>query len=209
MKLSRRVALRMGAVTLVAGGLVAGGVLVHHQQQHEHGAAVTAAVAAEPAGETAAMLANVQDASGAPLPGRDPSMEVQTSLEEAVSRSSLTAKPSGEDDPGPAAKPATAQELTAAGKGTAAERAAAGRRAAAQVLGDPKASGVLSNGCAAGYGRVDQCVPARAPGGGETTCMYVATVFPQGIEVTGKDTLGLDADGNGVACDAGDHVHQH
>ena len=95
------------------------------------------------------------------------------------------------------------------GVGTKAERKAAGARSAKQVLGDPRTTGVLSNGCAAGYGEVTQCVPARAPGGGVTTCAYVVTVFPDGIAVTGKDTLALDADGNGVACDAGDLHHHH
>ena len=103
----------------------------------------------------------------------------------------------------------TAQEMAAMGKGTVAERKAAGAKAARKVLGNPRTSGVLSNGCATGYGEVTQCVPARAPGGGETTCAYVVTVFPKGIAVTGTDTLGLDADGNGIACDAADLAHHH
>ncbi len=172
------------------------------------GAPAPASVAVDDAstGEAAALLANVQDAAGAPLPGRDPSMEVQTTLDEAVARSSLTKKavPKGDDRDA-----MTAQEMANKGVGTKAERKAAGAAAAKKVLGNPKASGVLSNGCATGYGEVTQCVPAKAPGGGTTTGEYVVTVFPQGIAVTGKDSLGLDADGNGTACDAGDLAHHH
>jgi hypothetical protein len=159
-------------------------------------------------GESAALLADVQDTSGAPLPGRDPSMEVQTSLDDAVSRSTLTSRPTTKS-PSKAHHAMTAQEMADMDMGTPAERQAAGAKAAKQVLGDPKTTGVLSNGCAAGYGEVTQCVPAHAPGGGVTTCAYVVTVFPKGIAVTGKDTLSLDADGDGVACDASDLEHQH
>ena len=154
------------------------------------------------------MLADVQDASGAPLPGRDPSMEVQTSLDDAVSRSSLTSKPSTES-PEKGHHEMTAQEMANMGVGSTAERKAAGAKAARNVLGDPTTTGVLSNGCATGYGQVTQCVPAHSPGGGVTTCAYVVTEFPQGIAVTGKDTLSLDADRDGVACDSGDLEHQH
>ena len=205
-RLPRRVAVRV-VLPVTALALVAGAV--GGFARHGAGGPAVAAAAAAPdvsAGEAAALLANVQDASGAPLPGRDPSMEVQTSLDEAVTRSTLTSKPAtkGHDH-----SAMTAQEMAAMGVGTKAERKAAGARSAKQVLGDPRTTGVLSNGCAAGYGEVTQCVPARAPGGGATTCAYVVTVFPDGIAVTGKDTLALDADGNGVACDAGDLHHHH
>jgi hypothetical protein len=199
-----RVVLPVTALALAAGA-VAG--------FSRHGAGTPAPVAASAAvddvstGQAAALLADVQDASGAPLPGRDPSMEVQTSLDDAVARSSLTSKPSqGAQRHDHHAM--TAQEMADMGVGTTAERKAAGAKAAKQVLGDPATTGVLSNGCAAGYGEVTQCVPAHAPGGGVTTCAYVVTEFPQGIAVTGKDTLHLDADGDGIACDVGDLEHQ-
>jgi hypothetical protein len=197
-----RVVLPVAALALAAGA-VAGFA------RHGAGAPAPAAAAAVDdvsTGEAAALLADVQDASGAPLPGRDPSMEAQTSLDDAVSRSSLTSKPSKEAHDHHAM---TAQEMADMGVGSTAERKAAGAKAAKQVLGDPRRTGVLSNGCATGYGQVTQCVPARAPGGGVTTCAYVVTQFPQGIAVTGKDTLSLDADGDGIACDAGDLEHQH
>ena len=199
-----RVVLPVTALALAAGA-VAG-----FARSGAGGPEVAAAAAAPDvsAGEAAALLADVQDASGAPLPGRDPSMEVQTSLDDAVSRSSLTSKPS-QDGQSSAHHAMTAQEMANMGVGTAAERKAAGAKAAKKVLGDPRTTGVLSNGCATGYGEVTQCVPAHAPGGGVTTCAYVVTEFPRGIAVTGKDTLSLDADGDGVACDAGDLEHQH
>jgi hypothetical protein len=200
-----RVVLPVTALTLAAGA-VAG--FARHGAGAAAPAAASAAVDDSSTGEAAALLADVQDASGAPLPGRDPSMEVQTSLDDAASRSTLTSKPS-KDAPGKGAHEMTAQEMANMDMGTTAERKAAGAKAAKKVLGDPKTTGVLSNGCATGYGQVTQCVPAHAPGGGVTTCAYVVTEFPRGIAVTGKDTLSLDADHDGVACDAGDLEHQH
>jgi hypothetical protein len=199
-----RVVLPVTALALAAGA-VAG--FARHGAGAPAPTAASAAVDDASTGEAAALLADVQDASGAPLPGRDPSMEVQTSLDDAVSRSTLTSKPSKGSSKGH--HEMTAQEMANMNTGTTAQRKAAGAKAAKKVLGDPKTTGVLSNGCAVGYGEVTQCVPAHAPGGGVTTCAYVVTEFPQGIAVTGKDTLSLDADGDGIACDAADLEHQH
>jgi hypothetical protein len=199
-----RVVLPVTALALAAGA-VAG--FARHGAGAPAPAAASAAADDASTGEAAALLADVQDASGAPLPGRDPSMEVQTSLDDAVSRSSLTSKPSKDAPKG--AHEMTAQEMANMDMGTPAERKAAGAKAAKKVLGDPRTTGVLSNGCAAGYGEVTQCVPAHAPGGGVTTCAYVVTEFPKGIAVTGKDTLSLDADRDGIACDAADLEHVH
>lgn len=210
-----RVVLPVTALALAAGAVVG---FAHRGTGAPAPAAASAASDDVGAGEAAALLADVQDSSGAPLPGRDPSMEAQTSLDEAVSRSSLTSKTSKASGGASSGKSAagshdmagmdmsgmTAQEMADMGKGTTAQRKAAGAKAAKKVLGDPRISGVLSNGCAAGYGEVTQCVPAHAPGGGVTTCAYVVTVFPKGVAVTGKDTLSLDADGDGIACDASD-----
>jgi hypothetical protein len=203
---SRRALVRV-VLPVTALAVAAGAVAGFSRPGAPAPAAASAAVDDGSTGEAAALLADVQDASGAPLPGRDPSMEVQTSLDDAVARSSLTSKPS--HDSQTAHHAMTAQEMANMGVGTATERKAAGAKAAKKVLGDPRTTGVLSNGCATGYGEVTQCVPAHAPGGGVTTCAYVVTEFPRGIAVTGKDTLSLDADGDGVACDAGDLEHQH
>jgi len=203
-----RVVLPVTALALAAGAVVG---FARHGAGAPAPAAAAAAVDDVSAGEAAALLADVQDSSGAPLPGRDPSMEAQTSLDDAVSRTTLTSKPSTSSSAKGSAHvhAMTAQEMADMDMGTTAQRKAAGVKAAKKVLGDPKTTGVLSNGCAAGYGQVTQCVPAHSPGGGVTTCAYVVTVFPKGIAVTGKDTLSLDADGDGIACDASDLQHQH
>lgn len=125
------------------------------------------------------LQAKVQGPDGAPLAGRDPAAQAQTTLAQAAGR--------------PQVKPAT-------GRGV---RVTSPRRAS-DVLGDPKKTGVLSSGCAVGYGTAGQCVPARAPGAGATTCRTVLPAFPRGIRVTGRDTLHLDTDRDGLACGDGD-----
>lgn len=149
-----------------------------------------AAPAADRAGPTAyqrELQAQVQDAAGAPRTGRDPANQPQTSLAEAASRPHVT--------PGK-------------GSGTRVTTP----RAPGTVLGDPGRTGVLSGGCATGYGEPGQCVPARAPGGKAMTCTRLLETFPDGIAVTGRDPLRLDTDGDRRACDPGDRgvpVHHH
>jgi hypothetical protein len=60
------------------------------------------------------------------------------------------------------------------------------------------------NGCAAGYGNAGQCVPEFSAGQRRTTCGQLKKTFPEGIEVTGTDTLGLDSNDDGLACGPGD-----
>lgn len=121
----------------------------------------------------------VQDGAGAPRAGRDPARQPQTSLAQAAGR--------------PHATPAT-------GRGT---RVTTPRRAG-PLLGDPGKSGVLSNGCALGYGDADQCLPARAPGNVPMTCAHALTLFPEGVPVRAKDRLRLDTNRDGWACRDGD-----
>lgn len=140
------------------------------------------APAAGRAGPTAyqrQLQGQVQDAAGAPRAGRDPANQPQTSLAEAASRPHV---------------------MPGKGRGTK----VTAPRPPRTVIGDPRRTGVLSNGCATGYGDVGQCVPARAPGGKAMTCAILVGTFPDGIAVTGRDRLKLDTDGDKVACGPGD-----
>lgn len=222
-----------GRLTLTAASLLlaGGGFVAVHAATGGPGAGAGAAAAGHaPAAEAPvgdaqqrALLSAVQDTSGAPLPGRDPSAQTQTSWEDAVNRphpiAVVAGASSGKDTaPSVPVEPDTTQEdLHAghsadehaghAGHGTPSPAAVPAPKPVsdpASVLGDPAATGVLSSGCAVGYGRVDQCVPARAPGGAVTTCAYVLTVFPNGLPVTGRDPLELDGDRDGTACGPGD-----
>ncbi len=193
--------------------------------------------------QDAALVALVEDPSGTPLSGRDPSAQAQTSLEDAATAvHPRPVPPAGAGATGTTRGAGTTRATgttgATGGTGTArggaddghedhthhgaghgkdpagtsgtvraparpAPRPAPGNEPA-RVLGDPGRTGVLSNGCAAGYGRVDQCLPARAPGGARTTCAYVVTVVPKGVAVRGDDPLRLDTDGDGTACEQGD-----
>lgn len=123
----------------------------------------------------------VVDVAGAPRTGRDPANQRQVSLAEAAGQA-----------PGPVVI------------ASAAPRPVTTPRDPKQVLGDPKTSGILSNGCLNGYGRADQCVPARAPGNAPQNCAYVVKQFPDGVVIRGRDTAGLDTNRDGWACDVGD-----
>jgi len=64
------------------------------------------------------------------------------------------------------------------------------------------------DGCLKGYGKPDQCLPLVSPAqqampdmNHPWTCADVRQLFPDGIIVAkGMDTLGLDPDGDGIAC---------
>jgi hypothetical protein len=67
------------------------------------------------------------------------------------------------------------------------------------------------NGCLTGYGEPGQCLPVLSPMqqampemNHPWTCAEVRELFPKGILVTGKDTLGLDTDGDRTMCGPGD-----
>ncbi|MDE8667812.1 hypothetical protein PY310_04360 [Pseudarthrobacter sp. H3Y2-7] len=68
-----------------------------------------------------------------------------------------------------------------------------------------------TGGCAPGYGDGRSCLPVVPPSAAQHaghnvqvvwTCEELLTLFPQGIplQVRGVDPLGLDKDGNGIAC---------
>ncbi|KNC19803.1 hypothetical protein AC792_03860 [Arthrobacter sp. RIT-PI-e] len=68
-----------------------------------------------------------------------------------------------------------------------------------------------TGGCAPGYGDGRSCLPVAPPSAAQHsghgaeiawTCEELLTLFPEGIplQVPGTDPLGLDEDGNGVAC---------
>ena len=66
------------------------------------------------------------------------------------------------------------------------------------------------NGCVVGYGEPGQCLPLQSPAQAAMpdmdhpwTCPEVRDLFPRGLVVLDEDTLGLDPDGDGVACGGG------
>jgi hypothetical protein len=139
----------------------------------------------EPTPHQVELRAQVQDRLGQPRAGRDPAVQRQVSLREAARQKAGIAARGGK----PAAKLHGGHE----------------RVDPAEVLPDTKRTGVLASGCAAGYGQPgDQCLPARAPNDKPVTCAYVVQLFPAGLRVTGRDRLGLDTSGDGLACGHGD-----
>jgi hypothetical protein len=82
------------------------------------------------------------------------------------------------------------------------------------ILGSPN-DDVVGNGCHKDYGTNGQCLPAVAPtheghdygtAAPSWTCSEVRGSFTGGValKVAGVDPLGLDANGNGTACDPAD-----
>jgi hypothetical protein len=83
-------------------------------------------------------------------------------------------------------------------------------RAPASVDRHRLAGNGQGNGCVVGYGKVGQCLPLQSPAqvampdmDHPWTCPEVRELFPRGLAVAGKDTLGLDPDGDKVACGRG------
>ena len=87
-----------------------------------------------------------------------------------------------------------------------------------QVLGSAT-DRVASTGCQVDYGAEDECLPASPPSAADTdtwaaaetastrwSCALLRRMFPDGLalRVAAYDPLGLDHDGDGVACDPGD-----
>ena len=166
----------LGVLLVVAGLAVVGGVALGGAQADPDGPL--------PA-HRRALVAQVQQPGGAPQPGKDPAGQAQTGLADA----------------------ATARQGIGAwgGKPAAKVKLAKVRRRPEDVLGDPKKRTRLASGCLPGYGRPGaQCVPARGAGNKALACAYVVKLFPGGVAVTGKDTLKLDTNGDGLACGHGD-----
>jgi hypothetical protein len=75
----------------------------------------------------------------------------------------------------------------------------------ADVYGDPKQTGIGTNGCYIDYGIPgEQCLPAHAATNGTLTCVGVRKYFPSGIKVSGTDRFTLDTNHDTVACNSGD-----
>ncbi|MGD9525528.1 hypothetical protein [Pseudonocardia sp.] len=63
---------------------------------------------------------------------------------------------------------------------------------------EPVASDV--DGCDRAYGTAGQCIPTTLPPGVADLCAYLASRGFPPVRVNGADTLGVDPDGNRVAC---------
>jgi hypothetical protein len=128
----------------------------------------------------------VDKPNGAPRDGRDPASQGQNSLASAASKENgaglRTDKPAAnvKGDNGKHVHPH-------------------------DVLADPKTDGTTSGGCIIGYGQAGaQCLPTNGDHK-KITCDYVRKYFPNGVAVTGDDSLKLDKNGDKTACGNGDN----
>lgn len=140
----------------------------------------TSGKAITPAAYRKELQAQVDTPNGAPVSGRDPAAQLQTSLAKAASM---------EDDIGkrvvkPAAKVVGVVRHTPA----------------SAVLPDTKTTHMLASGCLLGYGVPGaQCVPAKAPKNQPLNCNFIRTIFPKGVKIMGSDYLSL-GQGTDTAC---------
>lgn len=159
-------------------------------------------------------------ADGSPLPGFDPASQPQGTLEEAAARplpeqAKADARPNG-------AGPAPGREKLVDGSVGVNPEASGVNDGSKKVTrtGKPakaaKPEDVLApfsnrGGCLPDYGKPGQCLPVVPPSHAAHadhdmskawTCAEVRLGFKDGIVLAkrGKDPLGLDRDGNGVAC---------
>lgn len=149
-------------------------------------ATMTALVKDSPSSVATAALAQlksqVDTTAGAPVSGRDPSIQIQTSLAAAAST------------PGGLGQRVTKPAANVVG--------APRHIDPATVLPDSKKTGVLVSGCLLAYGTPGtQCVPAQAPNNQPISCNFVRMIFPKGVKIGGTDSLKLST-GNGMACAA-------
>jgi hypothetical protein len=135
-----------------------------------------------PAAYRKQLEAEVETSTGAPINGRNPANQLQTSLAKAASM---------EDDIGMrVAKPAASVIGTVR------------HTDPATVLPNTKVTHVLASGCLLGYGVPGaQCVPAKAPNNQLLNCNFIRTIFPNGVKILGTDYLSL-GQGTDIACAA-------
>lgn len=159
-------------------------------------------------------------ADGSPLAGFDPASAPQISLEEAASKllpdqARADALPqTGEAAPGrqKLIDGSVGLDDQAAGVNTGTKKVTRTGKPA-KVAKPEDVLAPLSNrgGCLPDYGKRGQCLPAVPPSHSAHadhnmskawTCAEVRIGYPDGIPLAKslKDPLGLDADGNGVAC---------
>lgn len=126
------------------------------------------------------LQSQVQTANGAPINGRDPADQVQTSLASAANAQDVIGK----------------RVLKPAAKIVGTVR----HTDPTSVLPDTKKTHVLASGCLLGYGVPGvQCVPAKAPNNQPLNCNFIRTVFPNGVKILGTDYLNL-GQGSDMAC---------
>jgi hypothetical protein len=109
-------------------------------------------------------------------------------------------------------KPVAAVRADAAGVNEGTKDQAAGVQMRPIKPGDSAIVGKSGQygGCTPGYGRGRECLPPASadgrPAGAPWTCVEVAALLPKGIRlnVKGVDPLGLDSNGDGIACGTGD-----
>lgn len=168
-----------------------------------------------------AAQAGLVQADGSPRAGYNPVNQPQTSLGEAANRPhvkpAVPKKQPGKVDGSVGVNP------DAAGVNGGNKKQAAGVKGKVlrpvrpeQVLSDASRSG----GCTPGYGGNGECLPVVPPShashaghdmAGAWTCAEVRTLLPDGIAVQKpnatarkKDRLGLDSNGDGIACGEAD-----
>jgi hypothetical protein len=132
----------------------------------------------------AQLSAQVDTETGAPRSGRDPAVQIQTSLAAAASQP--------------------------IGTGLMVEKPAAGvvgtprHVQPSDVIPDLKKTRVLASGCLLDYGKPgEQCLPPYIPGNTANlpdSCAAVRRLFPAGIQVSGRDSFGIDKNSDKVAC---------
>ena len=149
-----------------------------------------------PAPAAAAAVPAVSDATR-PSSAPAPMAPVPTRSDPATAPSPSPAKPGATADAVPAATPAPFVQHFADGP-------TASPLPKQKSPTAPLKVSAFVDGCDHNYGTTTQCVPLVFPGGvagAEGKCAWLATHGFTDLIVAGKDSQGLDADHDGVACD--------